>query len=347
MSLNRTQLNAAVEKNIISSSQADSLYEFLKAQSPDSPTFTFTHVLYYLGGFIAIGAMTLFMTLGWEAFGGVGVVSISLAYAVIGLALANALAAKDLRVPAGICATFVVCLTPLLIYGLQQWWGFWPEGSVYRDYHRYVKWHWVYMELGTLAVGAVIAWRYKYPFLIMPIAVTLWYLTMDLTPIITEGVVTWEVRAKVSMYSGLLMIGLAFWVDVRARHKADYAFWLYIFGVMAFWGGLTLQHSDDELSKFIYFCINLLLIGVGVLLVRRVFVIFGALGSGAYLAHLASDVFANSWLFPVALTVIGLGIIFLGILWQKHEAAITRKSRWLLPVPLQELLAARNGEQAR
>src|SRR5690625_324767 len=108
MSLNRTQLNAAVEKNIISSSQADSLYEisssqadslyeFLKAQSPDVPMFTFTHVLYYLGGLIAIGAMTLFMTLGWEAFGGVGVVSISLAYAVIVLDLANALAAKDLR----------------------------------------------------------------------------------------------------------------------------------------------------------------------------------------------------------------------------------------------------------
>src|SRR5690625_5227427 len=57
MRLNRTQLNAAVEENIISSSQADSLYEFLKAQSPDVPMFTFTHVLYYLGGLIAIGAM--------------------------------------------------------------------------------------------------------------------------------------------------------------------------------------------------------------------------------------------------------------------------------------------------
>src|SRR5690625_5001244 len=164
MSLNRTQLNAAVEKNIISSSQADSLYEFLTAQSPDAPMFTFTHVLYYLGGRIAIGAMTLFMTLGWEAFGGVGVVSVSLAYAAIGLALANALAAKDLRVPAGICATFVECSTPALIYGLQPRWRVWPAGSVYRDYHRYVKWHWVYMELGTLAVGALIAWRYKYPF---------------------------------------------------------------------------------------------------------------------------------------------------------------------------------------
>src|SRR5690625_3572667 len=118
MSLNRTNINAAVEHNISTSYLADSLYEYLNYLIPDVPMFTFTHVLYYLGRRIAIGAMTLFMTLGWEAFGGVGLVSISLAYDVIGLALANALAAKDLRVPAGICATFVVCLTPLLIYGL-------------------------------------------------------------------------------------------------------------------------------------------------------------------------------------------------------------------------------------
>ena len=342
MGLNKKQLDVAVEKNIISAAQADALYKLIEVQRQDTPGFTFTHVLYYLGGLIAIGAMTLFMNLGWESFGGVGVLSLSVLYAVIGLTLTNVFAARKLTIPAGICATFVVCLTPLAIYGLQQWLGLWPDGSVYRDYHRYVKWHWVYMELGTLAVGAVIAWRYKYPFLIMPIAVTLWYMTMDLTPIITGGVVTWELRTLISMYSGLMMIGLAFWVDIRYHHKADYAFWLYVFGVLAFWGGLSFQSSDDELSKFIYFCINLLMIGVGVLLVRRVFVIFGALGGCGYLGYLASDVFKDSWLFPIALTVIGLGIISLGILWQKHEKAVTEKSRRLLPGPLRQLLAARS-----
>src|SRR5690554_4415629 len=217
MGLNKKQLDVAVEKNIISAAQADALYKLIEAQRQDTPGFTFTHVLYYLGGLIAIGAMTLFMNLGWESFGGIGVLSLSLLYAAIGLTLTNVFAAKRLTIPAGICATFVVCLTPLAIYGLQQWLGIWPDGSVYRDYHRYVKWHWLYMELGTLAVGAVIAWRYKYPFLIMPIAVTLWYMTMDLAPIIAGGVVTWELRKLVSMYSGLLMICLAFWIDIRSR----------------------------------------------------------------------------------------------------------------------------------
>jgi len=342
MNITRKKLGDAVEEKIISSDQADALFDFFETNEKDTPQFSFTHVLYYLGGLIAIGAMTLFMNLGWESFGGAGIVFVSVLYAAAGLKITNNFAAKGLHIPAGICATFVVCLTPLAIYGLQQWLGIWPDDSVYRDYHRYIQWHWLYMEFGTLAVGVVVAWKYKYPFLIMPIAVTLWYMTMDITAVIAGGDTSWELRKLVSLYSGLLMIGLAFWVDVRSRGQADYAFWIYIFAVMAFWGGLSSQHSNNEFSKFIYFSINLLMIGVGVVLVRRVFVVFGALGSCGYLGYLASHIFKDSWLFPMALTAIGLVIIYLGILWQKHEKWITEEAQKLLPAPLRELLESRS-----
>lgn len=342
MKVTRQQLTNAASANIISAQQADDLYQFLQTQDQYSARFSFTHVLYYLGGLVAIGAMTLFMNLGWETFGGAGIVFISLFYAAVGLLFSHRFAAKNLIIPAGICATFVVSLTPLAIYGLQQWLGVWPDDSVYRDYHRYIQWHWLYMELGTLAVGCAIAWKYKYPFLMMPIAVTLWYMSMDIAAMLTGGDYDWELRKLVSMYSGLLMIGLAFWIDIRSRHSADYAFWIYIFGVMAFWGGLSLQHSDNELSKFLYFCINLLMIFTGVLIVRRVFVVFGAIGSCIYLGHLASTIFRDSWLFPISLTAIGLGIIYLGVLWQKHERDITTRAQRFLPRPLRELLASRN-----
>lgn len=338
MDVTKKKLNDAAAEDIISVQQAEALYKFLSIQDQDVPKFTFTHVLYYLGGLIAIGAMTLFMNLGWEIFGGAGILSISVLYAGVGLKITNSLAAKGLSIPAGICATFVVCLTPLAIYGLQQWLGFWPDESVYRDYHRYIKWNWLYMELGTLAIGVAVAWKYKYPFLMMPIAVTLWYMTMDITAMIAGGDMTWQLRKIVSLYSGLLMIGLAFWVDIRSQRKSDYAFWIYIFGVIAFWGGLSAQNSNDEFSKFIYLCINLLMMAVGVVLVRRVFVVFGAIGSCGYIGHLAYDVFADSLLFPIALTAIGFGIIYMGILWQKYEFTITKTLRSILPTPLRELL---------
>jgi len=341
LNLTKKNLEDAVKENILSFEQSEKLIEFINKQPNAGPKFDFTHVLYYVGGLIAIGAMTLFMNLGWESFGGVGIVFISLIYAVVGLKLTNTFQVKGYAIPAGICATFVIALTPLAVYGLQHALGVWPDESVYRDYHRYIKWHWLYMELGTLAVGAILAWKYKYPFLMMPIAVTLWYLTMDITAMISGGDFDWALRKLVSMYTGLLMIALAFWIDIRSRHTADYAFWIYLFGVVAFWGGMSLQYSDSELSKFIYFSINLLMIAVGVLLVRRVFVIFGAIGCSGYIAHLAADIFKDSWLFPIILTLLGLLIIYLGILWQKHEQSITSKARNVLPAPLRELLESK------
>lgn len=343
MNLNRKTLRVVVQKGILSDTQAEQLWTFLSEQQRDTPTFSFTHILYYLGGLIAIGAMSLFMTLGWESFGGWGIFFIALLYAGVGLWLTQFfLYRKQLRIPAGITATFVVALTPLAVYGLQQALGFWSDEHVYREYHVYIDWNWLFMELATLAVGAVMLWRYRLPFMVMPVAVTLWYMSMDLAPFLfgTEDL-NWELRKFVSLWFGLLMVLLAFWVDVRSRHDEDYAFWLYLFGVLAFWGGLSLMRSDSELGKLLYCGINLLMIGIGAVLGRRVFVVFGGLGCAGYLGHLAYDVFKNSWLFPFILTLIGLGVIYLGILWQRHEAKLTSHLRAWLPVELRELIEQR------
>jgi len=341
MKVTKEHLTAAVDAQIIHAEQAEALFQFLK-QCPSYETkLDMTHVLYYLGGFIAIGAMTLLMTLGWESWGGWGICLISLVYIMIALKLTTMFQSKGFSVPAGICATFVVVMTPLVIYGLQLGLGLWPDGIVYREYHRYIQWYWVYMELGTLAVGVVMVWKYPYPFLMMPIAVTLWYMSMDFVAMMLGSQVSFELRLLVSMYFGVLIVLLAFWVDIRSRNHADYAFWLYLFGIITFWGGMSLQYSDSELSKFVYFCVNILMIGVGVLLLRRVFVVFGALGCSIYLGYLAFNVFAKSWFFPIILTAIGFMIVYLGVVWQKNEVVITRRLRKFCPPMLRELLDSR------
>jgi hypothetical protein len=279
MRLSQKDLQSAVEEKIITSEQAKQLHLFWQNRVVAGPTFDFSHVLYYLGGLLAIGAMSLFMNLGWESFGGWGIVGISIIYAFLGLRLCHYFQKKNYLIPAGICATFIVVLTPLAIYGLQQALGFWPDETTYRQYYRLVLWHWVYMELATLIVAAVIIYSYRSPFLVMPISVTLWYLSMDLAPFLIGKGLTFELRALISLYFGLLMLVFAFWVDIRARKTVDYAFWLYLFGIMVFWGGLTAQNSDSEWSKLLYFIINLVMVLTGVALSRRVFVVFGAFGA--------------------------------------------------------------------
>jgi hypothetical protein len=340
MELNRGLLKEATENGLLDAQQAERLWRFLEERGKDTPSFRFTHILYYLGGLIAIGAMSLFMTLGWERFGGWGLFSIALAYAAAGLWLTEFFLHRSrLVIPAGIMATFVVVLTPLAVYGLQAGMGWWAEGSAYRDYHVRIDWRWMFMEFATLAGGAVMLWRYRLPFLVMPVAVTLWYMSMDLTPFLFgDADVMWELRKFVSLWFGLLIVLLAFWVDVRSRHDKDFAFWLYLFGVAAFWGGLSSMHSDSELNKFIYFCINLFMIVVGATLSRRVFAVFGGLGAAGYVGHLAYDVFKDSMVFPFVLTLIGLGVIYLGILWQRHEQEISGTLRGMLPAALRELV---------
>jgi hypothetical protein len=186
-------------------------------------------------------------------------------------------------------------------------------------------------------------WRYRLPFLLMPVAVTLWYMSMDLTPFLFgQTDADWHLRELVSLWFGLLMVLLAFWLDIRTRQEKDYPFWLYLFGVLAFWGGLSLMHSDSELNKFIYLCINLLMIVIGAMLSRRVFAVFGGLGAAGYVGHLAYEVFKDSMVFPFILTAIGLGVICLGILWQRHEHGISTRLRALLPAPMRELIELRH-----
>ena len=342
MNITRNMLNKAVEAKVITAKQSEKLVDFVSKLPEQSPGFNLTNVLYYFGGLIAIAAMSLFMNLGWEMYGGWGILFLCVSYGILGIALTHLFNNKGYAVPASLCATFVIALTPLAIYGFQKGMGWWPDFSTYQDYHRYIQWNWLYMELGTLIVGIILAWIYRYPFMIMPIAITLWYMSMDITSMLADGNYSYELRGMVSMYFGIMMILIALWVDIRSNDSGDYAFWLYIFGVMAFWFGLTIQHSDSELSKFFYLCINLILILIGVILNRKVFVLFGALGVCCYLGHLAFQVFRDSYSFPVALTVIGFAIIYLGILWQKNEGRITNKIRSFLPKPLHDLLQARD-----
>jgi hypothetical protein len=343
MNVQRGLLQKAVERGLLSEQQAEQLWLFLQEQGKDTASFRFTHILYYFGGMLAIGAMSLFMTLGWERFGGWGLFGVAVGYFVAAIALTERFLNRDrLPIPAGITAAFAIVLIPLAVFGVQSAFGQWPPGQAFRQYHTLIDRRWLTMELVTLAVGPLLLLRYRLPFLLMPITVTLWYLSMDLAPFLFgDADLTWQLRKQVSLWFGLAMILLAFWIDMKTWRRKDYAFWLYLFGVIAFWGGLSLMSSTSELGKFGYLCINLSMIVIGAMLSRRVFAILGGLGAAGYLGHLAYDLFKNSMLFPFALTAIGLLVIYAGIAWQRNETQFSGRLRALLPASLRGLIEGR------
>ena len=212
----RSDVDQAVAGGVISVDQADALWAAWStgaSAAPDvTPRFSITHVLYYLGGLIAIGAMTLFMNLGWERFGPWALFAIAVAYGVGCILTSRSLAARGLMLPAGILATLAIVLVPLATWALQSAFGWWPPGGAgehYRAYHTHIDWRWITLEFATLIAAVIGLWRLRYPFMVMPLAVTLWYMSMDLARMIVfadrPGWNEWQFYKNFSSVFGLGM----------------------------------------------------------------------------------------------------------------------------------------------
>ena len=73
---------------------------------------------------------------------------------------------------------------------------------------------------------------------------------------------------------------------------------------------------------------------------RRVYAVFGTLGVAGYLGHLSYKVFEDSMMFPFALSLIGVGIIALGLLYHRNQAAIAAWVEANIPETLRKLRPA-------
>jgi hypothetical protein len=340
MKTTKKDLEWAVEQDIISSEQADALWTAWEKRDADKPRFDFAHVAYYIGALIVIIAMALFLTLAWEDVGGWGIFLISTAYLVTFAAVGSYLwYRKSMKVPGGLLVTIAVCMVPLVIYGLQRATGFWLQGDpgIYQDFYVWIRGSWFIMELGTVIAGLIALKYIRFPFLTAPIAVALWYMSMDIAPLIYGVTFTYEDRINVSIYFGLAMLIASYLID--HRFGEDFSFWGYLFGLFAFWGGISSKglYGDAGSGIFLYFLLNVFLILISIFLERRVFVIFGGIGVMYYLSYLAYDVFQDSLLFPIALSLIGVLVIVVGILYQKHVTSISNKVASLLPPRLRWL----------
>src|SRR6266852_3780512 len=316
MQISRQDLDAAVARGIIDAASAEALAQFVDRRRAEAsrPRFDAMHVLWYAGALIVMAAMGLFSTNAFSRFGGRALTLTAVAYAVVFAAAGHFLwHRRNLRIPGGLLVTVAVTMAPLAIYGIQDALGWGIQG-----------------DPGWWSQGDPGAYRDFF----------VWIMSMDLTPWIFgidwySGNLAWEKREIVSLWFGLGVLAIAWWVDVRSR--GDFAFWLHLFGLLSFWGGLSMLDSNSEVSKAIYCLINVGLLALSLFLHRRAYMVFGTLGVAGYLGHLAGEVFKDSLLFPFALSMIGVAVIVAGLLYHRSRHAI---DRWLarnLPRPLAAL----------
>jgi hypothetical protein len=349
-------LRAALADGVLDQAAFDRLETYLASRAKTAhadarerrPRFDFVHVLWYLGALIVLGAMGLFSTTAFGLWGAPSLLLTAIVYAVLFTAAGAYLWRRGLRTPGGLLVACAVGMAPLFIFAVQSLTGNEPGTTEnYHDFYVWVRSSWLPMEITTIVFGLLALAFFPFPFLVMIISFALWFLSMDLTPwLAATDHFTWEQRANVSLWFGLAMLAVAWTVDLKRWRDGDFAFWLHLFGLMTFWGGLTAQHSDFEFGKAVYNLVNLGLIVLGVFLMRRAYLVFGGVGVTLYIGHLAAEVFKDSILFPFVLSGIGVLVIGAGLLFHKYGGRLQKLFLRASPAALTRLRPAHAREGA-
>jgi hypothetical protein len=349
--LEDSDLDAAVRAGLLDSDLRARLEAFAAerrdASAADAPAparFELIQVLYYAGALIVIGAMGLFATTAFDRLGGWALAAIAIVYAIGFLWLGSFLWPRPgLRIPGGLCVAVAVSLTPLAIYGVQDALNLWavekPGG--YSEFYPLINGSFIYMELGAVVAAALALRWFPFPFIVAIAAVALWFLSMDLAAlIIHRHTPNWEqdfeVRRWVSLVFGLVMIAVAWAIDLKWSALGDFGFWLHLFGALALWGAISVG-SGNEIGKAIYCAFSVAFIGFGLFLNRRIYAVLGAFGVTMYLSYLAAQVFQDVLAFSFALSAIGLAILFAGIALERRRHALAAFFDTHLPEILRKL----------
>lgn len=327
LNIDRDDLDWAVSRKIIDDQQANTLWEGLwQRVGSDSGGFSVPGLLQYSGAALVMIAMAWFMGQSYTLFKESGLFMISVLYA-----LAFTLGGQYLwkregtKVAGGLLHTLAVFMVPFAagsFLGMIKYNGDWRNGPIF-------------VEAMTLMAGLATVSYVRFPFLMAPISISAWAVSLDVLHRLLPTL-SWEEGRVFTMFFGLVMIASSYLVDRRS--KEDFGFWGYLLGTAGFWVALSMAPTSTELGKLLYFGVNLLMMVASVLLGRRIFVIFGSMGSIYYLGHLTFSLFGDSPMFPMVLVFMGLGIIFLGVQYHKHRQRIEEYVLGLIPEWLQPWL---------
>lgn len=266
-------------------------------------------VAYYLGALLILGAMSWFLGTQWTALGHAGAFLTAAGYAALFGFLGARLRMRDYPAAGGLLLNCALWMVPVMLLAVFEWGSFFtgPAADERRN---------VLMGSATAVCGLLLLRFVRFPFLVATVCVAFWSAVMsgaDAADLLGYHKMGWA-----SAIAGAFLLAASFLAD--RRFVTDLAFWGYLCGVAAFWGGLSSLEPRGEAGKACYAAVNGLLLLAGIYLDRRAFLVFGTCGLAYYFWHLADKVFGKSPLFPLAMAFLGLAIL-MGAVWLRRRAA--------------------------
>jgi hypothetical protein len=282
-----------------------------------------------LGVLLVIGAHAWWSTTGYEEMG------IGIVFALTLLWQAGFLVAAEWAKRRGYgllesgFAAIVAFYAPLAIYSLQRLFGAEFEGHDYNDFYPWISGGWVFMEAGSIAVAAALLYRYRRPFLMLPLTLFTGFLVMDATARISGSGLDDVDTLKWVVLGGGIGIGLAA-VALDFSGWRRFAFWPHLVSIWLVAWGLPFCTDTTSVSLFVVAAVDLAL---GVWLARLVY-----LAAGGVIGWVAITMSAEGAAFPFLLMAGGLIFIVAGIWLAKADSPVRR---WLaardLPAPQRDL----------
>jgi len=303
------QLNEAVKNNIISMEQAERFRDFVQKRGNDLTKFP--KIIYYGGGLLIISAMTWLMGAHWDSLGPIGVAILSALYFFAFLIAGNHVFFKaKMEIAGGTLFCVSIAIIPLFVFSLLRAFGIWSQEWAYGDFFG-ARGRWVILEISVILYALPILFKTKFSFVVFLIAVSLWFLSMDVVQIISEKVkMTFTERAVVSSVFGLFMTGTGNFVEIKL--KKGYSFWLYFFGLTTLLAGLFVS-VDKDFTLVIFGVVSVLLTLYSLYKNENMFLIFGIGGLILLLCKLF-EFYRQYDYFWLILAIFGLFVTGIGCL---------------------------------
>lgn len=316
MKISRTMLDAAVNAQIIAKQQAEQLWDFWSKQQ--SSSFNVVNLLFYIGGLISILSVILLLSPYILNLGRWWMVSIFTIYLVGAFLACYYFRQQHYILPASFSLIFAIGIFPLWCFSIYAL--IFNQNPVFQFLSIYNE-HQLIYQLLTLLFSLILFTSYRFPLLLLPILLQIWYLLFRLAYALNFS-------ATSILFSSLCLIPI---MILRRQYQA-YLFWFYTFAGFSLWLGIAIELANANQGLWMIFIIlNILLLYAGLVLEQLFFNLLSGIGIIMSAIHLF-DLMIRQWQLPWLLVfsffcILGIGLLRLGVFIQQQEKINSRKQK--------------------
>jgi hypothetical protein len=332
-------ISVAVERGIIDATQRDALAalsaeltsvggyrsheaaEIAPAREANRG-FNAITVAYSLGALLVLFALAWFLFERWKVLGPFGVLVVALLYAAAFAGVGTLLRRRGFDVAGGLAIVLAVAMTPVWAWAILRLTGEIPDSAIYTDplsrYEPYMATRLIVLDLATIGVALVALRRVSFSVLGAPIAVALVALLLHLGQALGDPRLSWYIGPYYECVVACAMIALAYAVERRQPPDEDYAFWVYLAGLVMLFVAYVGVWSYIGRWRHALPLVAVALVTASLYLRRRTLLVAGGIAAFGYLGYLAFDVFRRVVALPIALATLGL-LVIVSTVWMQRR----------------------------